>query len=425
MSKIIFELTKVISIFFVILGIKLKAYNLCGLIIWLNIRTFRNISSNTKNTKKVLFFPKSGGNEDLVEAFKGKKNNNIIFFWIPRSFLKKIYSYCFKDNRNNDYFTKIKNPEQIRKKNLYVKSLTKIFYSLDKFLKLDGFISFNIFYYAEKYLDEVCINLNKKFIILHKESTFTPLEEINATKLYQKYNDKSFANKISVYSKSQRNILLKSKIANKKQIVVNGCPRSDYSFKLRKIKPKNNTIVFYLIEKSRGQKFFSKKSKLNWNDLYNKTLKFLIEYAKNNPDIKLILKGKTGIHNNLLKAKFLTKNCTFINGGTGEKFLTNAKVVIAFNSTIVFEAIAGNRNLIIPNFNQENIKNKNSLYKIENTDYFANSKTHFFKKINFYLNLKYENRKLINKEKKILEYYLGNIDGKSGKRLEFFLRKTI
>ena len=45
-----------------------------------------------------------------------------------------------------------------------------------------------------------------------------------------------------------KNILLKSKIAKKKQIVVNGCPRSDYSL-LRKIKPKNNIIVYYLIEK--------------------------------------------------------------------------------------------------------------------------------------------------------------------------------
>ena len=45
-----------------------------------------------------------------------------------------------------------------------------------------------------------------------------------------------------------------------------------------------------------------------------------------------------------------------INGGTGERLLQDAKVVIAFNTTIVFEAIASNRNLIIPNFNNESIK---------------------------------------------------------------------
>ena len=34
--------------------------------------------------------------------------------------------------------------------------------------------------------------------------------------------------------------------------------------------------------------------------------------------------------------------------------LRDASIVIAFNSTIVFETIASNRNLIIPNFNNEN-----------------------------------------------------------------------
>lgn len=410
-----------------ILALRLKSYNLCALIVLLNIRKIKNIRVNykSKNLKKVLVFPKSGGNEDLLESFKDNKNNNIIFFCLPRRFLKGIHLYCFKNSQFKDYFTKIKSREEANKKKLYVKSLTKIFSSLNKFLKFDCFLSFNIFYYAEKYLDEVCINLDKKFIILHKESTFTPIEEKGATKIYEKFNDKSFANKISVYSKCQKNILVKSKIAKKKQIIVNGCPRSDYSFKLRKIKPQNNLIVFYLIEKRRGQNLLLKKTQFNWDNLYNKTLKYLLEYAKNNPDIKLVLKGKTGIHNYLHNAKFLNKNCIFINGGTGEKFLKNAKVVIAFNSTIVFETIASNRNLIIPNFNNENFKKKELIYKIKNKDYFVNSKLQFIKKINFYLNLKHQNRKLTNKEKDIIDYYIGNTDGKSGKRLANFLRKTI
>ena len=427
MRNIVFKFRQTISIYLIILALNLKAYNFCALIVWLNVQKIKNINVNykSKNLKKVLVFPKSGGNEDLFEAFKNKKNNDVIFFRLPRRFLKGIHTYCFKDTHIRDYFTKIKGHEKAYKKKLYIKYLKKIFNSLDKYINFDSFISFNIFYYAEKYLDEVCINLNKKFIVLHKESTFTPLEEKDATLVYGENNDKSFANKISVYTKTQRSILVKSKIANKKQIIVNGCPRSDYSFKLRKIKPQNNFIVYYLIEKKRGQDLLLKKNQFKWDNLYSQTLKYLLEYTKNNPHVKLILKGKTGVHNNLLNAKFLSKNCIFINGGTGEKLLKKAKVVIAFNTTILFEAIAGNRNLIIPNFNNENIKKRNLIYKIENSDYFVNSKSQFFKKINFYLNSKYKNRKLANKEKKILNYYLGNKDGKSGKRLANFLRKTI
>ena len=339
-----------ISIYLIILGLKLKAYDFCALVVWFNIERIKNINTNFKsrNLKKVLVFPKSGGNEDLSEAFKNNKNNNIIFFRLPRRFLKGIHSFCFKDTTIKDYFTRIKSHEiNLKKKRLYVLSLTKIFNSLNKFVNFNSLISFNIFYYAEKYLDEVCINSNKKFIILHKESTFTPLEEKGATSIYGENNDKSFANKISVYSKSQKDILVKSKIAKKDQIVVNGCPRSDYSFKLRKVKPQRDLIVYYLIEKKRSQNLLSKKNKFNWNNLYSQTLKYLLEYIKNNPKIRLVLKGKTGIHNNFQYEKFLSDNCIFIDGGTGEKLLKSAKVVIAFNTTVLFEAIAGNRNLII------------------------------------------------------------------------------
>ena len=427
MHKLIYIFRYKISSYLIIFFLKLNAHNLCALVLWLNIRKLRKLSIDSKKIipKKILILPKSGGNEDLIETFTNKKNYHLNFFWFPRKFLKVIHKYYFKDNIIKDYFTKYKSPNLINKKKLYVNSLIKIFQALNNFLKFDAIISFNIFYYAEKHLDEVTAKLNKKFIVIHKESTFTPAEEIACVNIYKKFNDKSSATKISVYSESQKKILIKSKIANKKQIVVNGCPRSDYSFNLRKIEPKHNNILYYIIEKSRSRNLISKKFNINWNNLYDDTLDYLIEYAKKNPNIRLILKGKTGIHNKLLNKKFLTKNCIFINGGTGEKYLKDAKVVIAFNSTSVFETILSNRNLIIPNFNHENFKNKKLTYKIEELNYFANSKSEFFQKINLYLKSNYKNRILTSKEKKILKYYLGNYDGKSGKRLEKFLRKAI
>ena len=97
---------------------------------------------------------------------------------------------------------------------------------------------------------------------MQKESAFTPLEEKIAPIIYKKYNDRSTSYKISVYSESQRNILIKSKVANKKQIVVNGSPRCDYAFKLRKIKPEEKNIVFYLIEYDRNKIFLKDNSKI-------------------------------------------------------------------------------------------------------------------------------------------------------------------
>ena len=75
---------------------------------------------------------------------------------------------------------------------------------------------------------------------MHKESVLTPNGEKIWSEIYEKYNDKSLASKISVYSDSQKKMLIKTKIANNKQIVINGCPRSDFSFNLKNDFPKKN-----------------------------------------------------------------------------------------------------------------------------------------------------------------------------------------
>ena len=424
-KKKIYKYLVYISLILISFSIKISSHKLCAFILWLNIRKLKVIKSNSNSPKKILVFPKSNGTEDLIEAFKGKKSN-IIFFLLPRSFLKKIFSHYFDKSYKKDYFTKITKLKDIYKKNSYINFLTLTFNYIDHFIKLDGFISFNIFYYAEKHLENVCKNLNKKFIILHKESAFNHSEEKIAPILYKNNNDKSLSYKISVYSESQKRILINSKIVNKKQIIVNGTPRSDYAFKLRKVTPKGKVIVFYLIEYNRTATVFLNNKKKSWKKLYNQTLKFIFEFAKNNPNIQIILKGKTGAHNkHQFDVDTLPNNCVFVDGGTGHSLLKNASVVVAFNSTIVFETMASNRNLIIPNFNNENKIEKKILLKIENKKYLVNSKKQFFEKIKFYLNLRYKNRKLSNDDFKTLKYFLGNTNGTSGLKLRQFLNRTI
>jgi len=424
MKKKLYNFFVYISLALINLFVKINSPKICAFIISLNIRKLKIIKSNSKNPKKILIFPKSNGTEDIIESFKNKKSN-IIFFLLPRPFLQKIFLCFFDRSYCQDYFTKLTKLKDIKKKNSYVSFLTSTFRYVEYFIQFDGFVSFNLFYYAEKYFEEVCKNLNKKFIILHKESAFTPLEEKRAPEIYKKFNDKSLSYKVSVYSESQKKILIKSKITLKNQIAVVGTPRSDYAYRLRKIAPKEKVIVFYLIEYNRSTPISGPKVK-NWSKLYNQTLKYLFEFAKNNPDIQIILKGKTGFHEKgQSNLNPLPQNCRFIDGGSGHSLLRNASVVIAFNSTIVFETIASNRNLIIPNFNGENKVYRNILHKIKNKQYFVNSKIQFNKKIKLYLDLNYKNKKLSTPDIKTLKYFLGNIDATAGAQIRKFLKKTI
>ena len=415
-----------LSLIFIKIFLKLNNHKICAFLIWINIKKIKKIRTGLKNSKKILVFPKSGGFEDLVESFS-KKKSNITFYLLPRAFLKEIFNHFFKQKNQDyikDYFTKLKSHEKIEKKKAYIKFLILTFKYINNFLKLDGYISFNLFYYAEKYFEEVCINLNSKFIIMQKESIFTPAEETGALKIYKGNNDKSQSYRISVYSQSQKKILTNSGLIKKEKIIINGNPRCDYSFKLRKIKPKNKTIVYYLIESNRNKNIFVKNKNVNWKKLYNQTLQYIIEFARQNPSYKIILKGKNGVHKrHHFAKKKLPNNCFFIKDGMGHKLLKDASLVIAFNSTIVLEAILANRNLIIPNFNNENILKKRFLLNVKNNKYFANNKKQFIKKINDYLKLKYQIKKISKDDLKTLEYYTGNTDGNSGLRVQKFISK--
>ena len=54
-----------------------------------------------------------------------------------------------------------------------------------------------------------------------------------------------------------------------------------------------------------------------------------------------------------------------------------------------------------------------------------NNENQFLNKLNEYKNKKYKIKKLSNDEKKVLNYYLGNTMGNSGKLLNQFLLKNI
>ena len=173
-------------------------------------------------------------------------------------------------------------------------------------------------------------------------------------------------------------------------------------------------------------KFYNDKNykSLDWIDLREKTTQILIQLAKENKDVEFIFKGKLGVHSRKDLPTNLPKNCKLIFGGTGEKFLKNAKIVIGWNSTIILEAIAANRFILLPYFGLK----KNFFKKKFEMNFYLNSKNKGFdekdfkKKFNVLINTSYKKNK-INYNLAPVKFYLGNSDGKSGKRLNKFINE--
>ncbi len=398
---------------------------LCAIIFYLNLKKIKSIKKNTpKNSKKIIILSKSGGIDDLKAAFESYEKNHYEFFELPRILIKTIFFLFMKGHKYADYYTKDISDEITKKKLDYQEFIFKVFKKLNFFFNYKALVSFNIFYFAENDLPQPIQKNGKKYLVIHKESVNSPEESLINLENYLIHNKKFFGDKIAVYCENEKNILIKSNVLNQDQIEVVGCSRSDFSFKMREINPIKNQIVYFMIENNRSITEEKTKGKLvDWNDLLIKTQNYLIEYSSQNPDTQLIFKGKKNVHNRSDLPRNLPENCKFSLSNPGHKFLKSAKVVIAFNSTILFEAILANRNIIIPSFGIDINKLEKLIYK--SPDFFVDNKDVFFKKIDTFLNTDYKFKELNEEEKNCVEFYLGNSDGKSGERLRNFFNNNI
>ena len=121
----------------------------------------------------------------------------------------------------------------------------------------------------------------------------------------------------------------------------------------------------------------------------------------------------------------MPKNCYFEDGGPGHVFLKSSKIVVCFNSTVVLEAIAAKRDIIIPLFKKLDNFTKQFLLKFNLEEFLVESEKEFDKKIKLFSNDTKRKNKFSNKKKKVLSYYLGNTDGNSGKKLNNFLIENL
>ena len=248
------------------------------------------------------------------------------------------------------------------------------------------------------------------------------IEEIYNRTLY-KNNSPFGGDKISVYSENEKKMLIESGLVSAQQVIVTGCARLDLAFGYKNTEIGNSTILYYMIEKERsipGRKHF-----VSWSNLKLETEKYLIDYAKKNPQKKIIFKGKVGVHTRSELPKKLPKNCLYIGNSPGHELLKLSNVVVCFNSTVLYEAIAAKKNLIIPFFNLNFSELEEHLLVIPNSIDLIKNHQEFYEKLDLYTSKNILKKILDNSEKEVLGFYFGNTDGNSGSRTKLFLENAM
>ena len=418
--------------------IKCNALNLLSLLFILHLSKLRKISPKKKSKYKVIVLSKSGGIDDLIESQK-KYNHNFTYLSCSREFFRIIYSTFMKtkDLDEKKFFSKI----FIEKRKKYLTFLISFLKTLKKNYNFNGMIVFNFNYLPEVELHEACEKLKIPCLLLFKESVYTDIQNKYRTFFLKKNNFKFKGYKVAVYSDLAKKFLINSGICKENKIKIVGCSRLNKSFLFRKKIP-SNQIVYYAIEKNRGiptyHKVYGKKyfKSFKHYELYNPNkilerlhsdiVQILKEFANKNFGIKIIIKIKVGDKNYKKLYKNLPNNINIQYANAGHDLLEKPKIVIAWNTTSILEAIAANRFIILPYFFKKNkkINKRDELILSLKKENYAKTKKDFINKLNLFVEKKY-NPKINYNNHKSLKYYLGNSDNFAQSRLNKFLKTNL
>ena len=280
---------------------------------------------------------------------------------------------------------------------------------------------------------------NIKFLTIQKESQASDGKRIVNEIIYKKSINKYPGSYIAVYNQDEKQTIVNSEILTEDKIFVIGCPRIDYSFNIKKkIKDDKNkfTIVYYSIQIGvslpiyegvfRTEGLYNIKE-FNWLKLAENTEKFLSEYHQESKYVsKMIFKTKTGFIDQVERLnKIDTSKIEMIYNNTGHHLLQEADLVVAFNSTTIFEALAANIPVIIPAFNL-NENEKKFVFDLHDTDnvFYASNKYEFKSYINKIKDKSFRAAKTKTQSQlNTLLKHVGNNDGRSGSRLRNLIKE--
>jgi hypothetical protein len=422
-KKLLITSIRKISKTVIYIGCLINSPLLVSKIFIISIKKLNNVKYKANTKKKIIYFYRSAGINDLIESFSKIKSENDIFT-LERGLLVEIFNYFTGEGVISDF--NYKKEGSINNKIKYRFFINKVFELIKKDWNLGGIITSGIFMKADHELIATCKDINIPFIIMQKEGIRSHNERLVEDHYLKHKIPKFEGTKILVYNQDEKNSYIKSGYAKKDQIIINGCARLDTFFKLKKKLPNTKTIAFFLIQNDYGLPIQSgkwhvpsvlkkkiKDKKFSWEIIEKKYFEIIEDFINNNKDYNIIIKTKPIPSLSPSQIKFMNKmkanNVKIFSGGNSYNTIKNSKIIVTFSSTVIFEALAANRILIVA---YDLVNTNKSKYILDINKSFLPTK--FINKNNL---KKLKNQKInIKFKKKIFSKYLGNNNGKSGDR---------
>ena len=323
---------------------------------------------------RLVVLPKVGGTEDVVAALEGWDRTDLEVVGLPRAEVKHVWRAVmgpWADGLGDTrYLTD--DPAVEAAKLRYRSFLRRVLRHYLPSVRGLGIVSANYAYYAEREVAAAAEELGTPFLVLHKESIRTPAQRPWFMRAYRERIGPFGGRSLAVYNEDERRSMVGAGVAAPDRIHVVGSPRIDVLHRLRErraaptaddhadaaasnaagagptvlfaVDPAAGTWTPYDGEEPTGAP--------RWDELAREVEAALVAAAAADTDRPYVIKVKLG-----REAATLTRlpaplppNLTVVTGGTATELLGRAQVAVAFNTTVVAEAVAAGVPVLVPAF---------------------------------------------------------------------------
>ena len=327
-------------------------------------------SNGKKNAPKVLhFIPKTAFIDDL-EAIFGRNDNSIQLRSFNREFLLALTSPYFSKGRNEYNFINVETAEDDRS---IQKRLSNILQYFTMMTNTSGFITCAYNYCEQRDLAKIARKMGLSFIALHKECITTPYTRAARNLIYKTQVGQFWGSLLLTYNEDERRSITQAG-GNYKAIAI-GCPRADNYFTSGDYGSPTNSnnqenldidLLFFpfspfgylpIYRKRRvspaGFEHIEGIETVEFSKLLRSSVEWVIDFAKSNRHMKIVVKTKVGFSlAQILPEEIGTiselENVTIVETGTANSLIKRSKSIFGFNSTVLIEGLAANKNVICP-----------------------------------------------------------------------------
>lgn len=410
-----------------------------------------------KKCFRLLILNKESFAEDVMSTFGDDDGFEIYSIDVVNNKALKAMSWAFLPDEigDNNYVSEKK--EIIKGKKEYRDFLKKFWLNFKSRLSIDAVLTANFSYYAERELAAALEELGTPFIVLHKENLKSPGRVEFFKELYRLRRGPFLGRKIFVYNDIEKTVQIESGVTTPDRIIVTGMPRLDRIHEWRKRKSKSSSkslentkqVLFFSFGPKTGLPSIARRKgsginlsyesisavidSLSWKNLVQKSHGAIIRLAKDNPDIKIIIKAKgrfpesSALFDALGESVDIPSNVKIVVGGEPFDLITQSRVICGFNTTGLLEAIAAGKPVIVPWFEEARDEVMHPyIVDLEEAVEYAESPDDLVIRLKGHaLADASPVRELNHMTQNVLDKWLGNSDGLAGKRVRKVLMNEI